>query len=261
MVVMNLKVVQLNLYKGKWLEEASSFLKGQDADLITLQEVSVGDVSYYRDKNVNQFDFLKKELGLFGVFHASIEFLDSSNSVFGNAVLSKFEIVEHKVIPFCTFRPVTLDEFSNNTGDVWSKLPRHILDATLNVNGHNVHTMSLHARRTVKPVDSEESLKHSRILVEHIKSLSDEPFIVGGDFNLPPETQFIKNVEQVACNLVDPAKFKQTLNSRRHFLKDDGFVIDYIFTSKQFVARKVDVPDVDISDHLPVVAELEFVKS
>ena len=50
----------------------------------------------------------------------------------------------------------------------------------------------------------------------------------------------------------------QTLNPRVHFLKDHGFLVDYIFGSKHMKADSIEVSDVDVSDHLPVVAQLDF---
>lgn len=255
---MNLKIVQLNIYKGKFLHEAIDFLKKEDADLVTLQEVTVGEVSFFEDKSVNIFDLLENKLNLNGVFHSDLEISDDKNSALGNAVLSKFPIVESKVVVFNTFRALSFSEFSNNVDDVWASISRHMLDAVVEIDGFRVHAISVHGRRTAPPVDDEENLRQADLIVEYIKSLGNEPFVMGGDFNMPLGSLVIDKISAVSENLMTPSSASQTLNPRIHELGNKGYLVDFIFTSKNFRLKKIDVPQVDISDHLPILALLEL---
>jgi len=62
------KVVQINIYKGRYLESLADFLIREKPDLVTLQEVSSGKVNLFSDTSINLFEYLKEKIGLFGFF-------------------------------------------------------------------------------------------------------------------------------------------------------------------------------------------------
>ncbi|HSX19321.1 MAG TPA: endonuclease/exonuclease/phosphatase family protein [Candidatus Saccharimonadales bacterium] len=257
---MTLKFIQINIYKGKFLGELIDFLKGENPDIISAQEVTAGSLNYCQDKTANLFEGLKNDLGLNGVFHSDIKIVEDENARFGNALFSKYPILDAKIIVLKDFRPVSDFEFVNNTKNVWAELPRHMLDTTLDLNGKKIHAISVHGRRIAPPEDDEENLRQAQLMADYLKSLGDEPFILGGDFNMPAGSQTIKKIEGVATNLLEGENVKQTLNPKVHELGENGFDVDFIFTSKHFKKISVEVPQVTISDHLPIVAELEFNK-
>lgn len=255
---MVLKVIQLNLWKGKFLNEAIDFLKSQDSDLVLMQEVTSGPVNFFEEKDANLFEILKERLELVGVFHSDVKLSDEPNARFGNVVFSKNPILEFEVFPLRDHLPITLSEFTNNTNNIWADFPRHMLDATIDCDGREIHAISVHGRRIAPPADDEENLRQARLMAEYIKSLKDVPFVMGGDFNMPPDSQVIKIVSDVSNNLMKDKPIGQTLNPRVHELGDRGYLVDYIFASGHFSLKSLEVPQVDISDHLPVIAELEF---
>lgn len=254
---MTLKFLQINVFKGKFLDELVSFIKETDPDICAMQEVSSGKINFYMGTQ-NTFEILKERLGWNAVFYSDVEIVDDPLSLFGNAVFSKYPILKSNVVPLKTFRPVTLFEFNNNPNDIWADLPRHMLDATVDFSGMQIHAVSVHGRRVVPPIDSPESTRQAKLMTKYLKSLGGEPFIVGGDFNMPPETEVIKIMETVSGNLMADSGVKQTLNPKVHELGEKGYLVDFIFTSKHFKKISLDVPQVTVSDHLPVVAELEF---
>lgn len=257
---MKLKFLQVNIFRGKFLEELLEFIKKLDPDIIAMQEISSGDTNLYKDKKANLFELIKGRIGYNGVFHSDTSLSSSPSSRFGNGVFSKWPIVSSKPVPLATFRPLTLDEFNNNTDDVWAKLSRHMLDATVDMGGEKIHAISVHGRRIAPPVDDPENTRQAHIMADYLKSLGEEPFIVGGDFNVPPETEVIKLVSEVSNNLMVGSGIKQTLNPREHILGDHGFLVDYVFTSKHFEKISLEVPWVTVSDHLPIIVELELAR-
>lgn len=253
---MILKVVQLNLFKGKFLDAALDFLKSQNPDLICLQEVTAGRVNFHEKTDADLFAILKARLGLFGIFLSDVKISDEQGARFGNAVFSKRPILESKVFPLKDFRAMTLSEFSNNTNNVWADLPRHMLDATIDFESRKIHAISVHGRRIAPPADDEENLRQAKLVAEYLRSLGNQMYIMGGDFNMPPDSEVIKIISSVARNLMVGRPITQTLNPRVHELGDNGYLVDYIFTSSHFSTKSLEVPQVDVSDHLPVVAEL-----
>src|SRR3989344_5366586 len=91
------KFIQVNIYKGKYLE--------------------------------NLLDFLKK---------------DDADSFFGNAIFSKYKIINSNVVVLKTFRPVTIDELDGVSGDIREQIPRHLLDAEVDYDGKVMHILSWH---------------------------------------------------------------------------------------------------------------------
>lgn len=253
---MVLKVIQLNLFKGKFLPEAIDFLKSQSPDIITMQEVSAGVVNFYEKKDADLFRILKDELGLAGVYHSDIKLSDEPSAKFGNAVFSKWPILESKVVPLNYLGPITLSEFKNT--NVWARFSRHMLDAIVDVEGFRLHAISVHGRRIAPPADDDENVRQAVKMAEYIKSLGDQPFIVGGDFNMPQGSKVIEIVSGVSNNLMENSGVVQTLNPKVHELGENGYLVDFVFSSKHFKKISVEVSQVTISDHLPVIAELVF---
>lgn len=256
--VVGFKFIQVNIYKGKYLDALLEFLKSENPDFISMQEVTAGAANFYEDKGANLFDLLAKKLDYRGVFHFDTKFSDAANSFFGNAVFSKWPIVKSQVLELKIFRPVTLFEFNNNVNKVWENIARHMLDATVALGDLKIHAISIHGRRTAPPVDDAENIRQAKLVATYLRSLKDKPFVVGGDFNMPSNSQVIKILSKVATNLMENSGIGQTLNPKVHELGDKGYLVDYIFTSKHFKLLSLKVPQVTVSDHLPVVAQLEI---
>lgn len=255
-----LKFIQVNIYKGKYLDELLEFLKREDADIIAMQEVTIGGFNfYYKDKNANLFEILKKEIGVHAIYHGDLKLKGHPGSFLGNAVFSKFKIVDHQVVVLKKFKPVTLDELDGKGANIIRRqIDRHLLDATLDVDGRTIHAISVHGAWTAPPIDTEENLRQARLIVNHLNSLGNRPFIIGGDLNMPPNTHVIEMISKVARNLMLDSGVVGTLNPRVHEIAPRNFMVDYIFVSNHFKVKFLKVPEVDVSDHLPVVAQLKF---
>lgn len=253
---MTFKFIQINIFKGKYFDSLVDFLRQENPDLISMQEVTAGAANLYGDKGTNIFELLKEKLKIAGVFHADIEFSDYPNAAFGNAVFSKRPIIKSEVVVLKTFRPVTLFEFNNNSGNIWADLPRHMLDATINFGDFKIHAISVHGRRIAPPADDAENIRQAKVVASYLRSLGGESFIVGGDFNMPLGSEVIKIVSGVSINLMEGADVTQTLNPRVHERGEKGYLVDFVFCSAHFEVESLNVPEVDISDHLPVIVKL-----
>ena len=90
------------------------------------------------------------------------------------------------------------------------------------------------------------------------------PKIIGGDFNLMPDTISVKMFEKWGYrNLIREFGIKSTRNriSWEQFKDQPGFVkqyfADYAFITKEIKVDGFSVPDLEISDHLPLVLDFE----
>lgn len=88
--------------------------------------------------------------------------------------------------------------------------------------------------------------------------------IIGGDFNLNPDTKSVKMFEEAGYrNLIKEFDIKSTRNkiSWDQFKDEPGFYkqyfADYCFVSKDVKVKSFEVPYNEISDHLPLILDFE----
>jgi len=256
--------VQINIYRGMYLTNLLKFLKDKNSDIITMQEVTSGKLNFYKDQSLDLFLLLKRGLGINGKCHRDLKLSKLPNSKLGNAVFSMFEVLDSRVITLKKFRPVTSDELDGNGAfKIRPLLPRHILDVSLNVEGNTLHVLSAHGAWTAPPCDTQENLRQAKLIKAHLELLNkdNQPFILGGDLNMPPDTKVIEMIGSVSNNLMLGSPFGYTTHPKIHKIAPRKFLVDYVFTSKHFKLLSLDVPEVTVSDHLPVVAKLEVMEN
>lgn len=254
---MTFKFIQINIFKGKYLSDLLDFLKSENPDFISMQEVTTGGFNLYFDKHVSLFDLLGDCLKMHGVFHGDLKLAGDPSSVFGNAVFSKKRILKSNVVVLKKFRPVTNAELDGESGEIREQIDRHLLDAEIDLGTSTIHIMSWHGAWTAPPHDTQETLRQARLVYDYVKTISS-PFILGGDLNAIIESKAVGMIGELASNLMMNSGVDMTTNIKVHKIAPRGFLIDYIFTSKHFELIKLEVPQITVSDHLPVVASLEY---
>ncbi len=112
--------------------------------------------------------------------------------------------------------------------------------------------------------DTPKRLGQSKKIIDFFGQTSG-PKIIGGDFNLNPETESIKMFEKAGYrNLIKEFGIQNTRNelSWTNFSNDPKFVkqyfADYVFVSPDVKVKKFEVPYNEISDHLPLILEIEI---
>lgn len=253
---MKLKIVQVNIYRGKFLNELVNFLEEQKPDFICAQEVTGGSRNLFEDKTINLFEYLRRELKVYGVYNHDFTVSDKEDSFQANAVFSKFPIVGQEVLVLKQHEFVKNENVQKQV--MFKKVPRHVLDAIVAVEGFRMHIMSWHGAWTAPPSDDLRTLGNAQLVVSYIKSLGDQAFILCGDLNNIIGSKTVGLIETVANNLMLGEDIKQTTHPKIHKIVPRGYLVDYIFTSKHFLLKRLEVPEVTVSDHLPVVAELSF---
>lgn len=252
---MKFKVIQVNIYKGKYLEALVDFLKKEDPDFVTMQEVTAGWANFYKDKSTNTYEYIRQQLGFFGVFCNDAIFKDHPDALHGNAVLSRFPIKSSNHIVLRPSVEITDELFVDSR--FYPSFPRGICDATVEVGGQPMHLLSVHGAWTAPPTDTPEALRQAKLIADHLKGL-DTPFIMGGDLNTTSEMQVFKLIEKSAVNLLEDSGIEFTTHPTVHKIAPRKLAVDYIFTSPDFKKISIEAPLVLVTDHLPVVAELEF---
>jgi len=231
---MKLKIVSWNIWCDGDFDGISKFLKSSDADIIGLQEVLPDS------KKIPITDFLKS-LGYEYIYSGlTLTFSDGNTKEMGNAVFSKYKIIDTKIH--------NLSEDNNRIAvEADIKLPNGIL--------HVFSTHIIHSH-LMKPSESQD-LQAENLL----KILPKEKVIVMGDFNATPESNVFKIMTKELSNT------DQSLSPTWSMYPEGCPVckpqkpdlrLDYIFTSKDIKTSSSKVESSKASDHLPISVLIEI---
>lgn len=195
---------------------------GIDPDVCGLNEVR-GRGS--RDDYTQQAETLGSALEMHAVFGCSA--MIGGSNAYGNAVLSKYPLREMRVIPI--------------KETVAGAEPRSVLFADYG------DFVVLQTHLGLKEPEFFEGIDTVYTLLK----AQNKPCVLMGDFNMLPNHPALSRL------LNDP--------DVRH--ADTGFTfpsdapdrkIDYIFTNNKVTIRSCYVPELVVSDHRPIIAEIEF---
>jgi len=245
---MKIKLLTTNIWRyyewEKRKEKLVNFLKKENADIVFLQEVAYDE--RLKDKWKNQVEEINEKIGYpssnFGKLMEMKKWHDKPIDrimLYGFGILSKYPIKHSRVI---ILPPV---EKNKKFG---------FMHVTIETEKGNVDLINVHFENTNK--GSKEQLKQTLnwCKKKEIKSL------IAGDFNM----KIVEDLKEIAGRdyeisyLIKPYKsFMPT-----EFSHDKvPITLDYIIIHKEkFKFKKVECINKDISDHNPVVAEVEFIK-
>lgn len=107
----------------------------------------------------------------------------------------------------------------------------------------------------VGKVDTPERIIQSQNIIKFLESYRDDGIILSGDFNLSPDTQSIKILEE--CGLIN-LNSRFGINSTRSSFYD-GLVkcVDYIFVNNRIHVNSLSTIQSEASDHLPLLLEFD----
>lgn len=248
---MEIKIVNLNVWLGgKLMPNILDFLSKENADILNLQEVkrSKSPKRQYQTEKI-----IRENLELYKYSYFSPAFYDTvEESDFGNLILSKFPFISYDTTFF-------FGKYSNYTKGQNPKyfpiIPRNIQHAKIQagniiINDYNLQGIWAHGDGS----DSPQRLKMSEAVVKQIKNKHN--VILTGDFNSQEGTKTIINIEKHLINIFKDER-KSSFNMKQK--SDPGYataVVDFIFVSPGIKVISKSMPGVDVSDHLPLVANL-----
>jgi len=242
------KLISLNIWEGHMCDDILNLLKTKDdIDIFCLQEVySNAPKSISTCNNIVTLDIferiqdaLPKHIGYFSPV---------VNEYYGNAIFVNKNITvsgEGK-------EEIYLNPQYNGVGPAHNRALQWL---KCHVGAQIFYVANIHGLWNGKgKADSPERLEQSQKIRNFVESLR-HPILLCGDFNLRPDTESIKIVEQGFNNLISQNNIKSTRT--KLYLKDEKHA-DYIFVSVDIeVALFRVLPDV-VSDHAPLLLEFAF---
>lgn len=256
-----MKLVSLNTWGGRYFDPLIAFIKlHSDADIFCFQEIqdTTSKVKQYVNIRVNLLSEVKQILPNFQVFYFPVvkSFDDEANlvsfdSTFGSAMLVKKSIKIHSQANYI----VSGDQIFPFLKKDFSNLPTPLQYAGFTINGKEFAVFNFHG--TPFPghkLDSANRLLEAQTVQEIMKEESGAK-ILAGDFNLLPEAQSIKIFEAGLKNLIAEFHVEKTRSNLSPYFGKSNFqkFADYTFVSVEVNVISFQIPDVQISDHLPMI--------
>ncbi len=206
-------------------------VKKSGADIIGLNEV--------RDKGSSE-DFeaqafvLAAKCGLYSCFAKAIQI--ENKGPYGNALLSRYPILSYSAIGIPDPETKQFDGYYET---------RCLLKAKIDY-GNGLDVLVTHFGLNV-----DEQINAAATVLNKI---SDNNCVLMGDFNLQPDSRIIKSISSRindTSSASDEPLF--TFPSDKPCKK-----IDYIFVSRDICVKSVFVPEMIVSDHRPIMADVEL---
>lgn len=250
---MKLKLLQLNIEKGRFLENIVDFVKKNNIDILCFQEVTNGSVSY---EGVNCFNKLKNSLNYKGVLTECWNLSGEKGSFSGNAVFFKkdLNLIKEKTVWLKPYK-----EIKNLNTRAVEESPRCATALKFRLDSEVFYIINTHLAWGETPEDKPYKLEQAHILYEFVKKLKS-PFILCRDFNVPPSSQIIKWFDQTARNLIVENGVANTLNEKVHKAKNlfpKGLAVDYIFIKSPLKTLSFCKVDKTLSDHYGLLIQFE----
>lgn len=261
-----MKLVSLNIWGGKAYEPLMKFIKksAPTTDIFCFQEVFESPASLKERKGtrINILADLKGALTGFETLSAPIgggytldgpvdlDVTESNTTFVKRDAIPKIES-SGAVFIHDTFRKLLKNEAA---GDV----PNNFLYTRFSHDGKKFVVCNIHCiSQPGDKLDTPDRIRQSQIIKDFLEKESGAK-IICGDFNLLPETKSIKILENAGLiNLISKFKIERTRSRLSSFYGKPDFqkFADYTFVSQGVNVLNFSAPDVDISDHLPMVLE------
>jgi len=224
------KALTFNIHRGKTafgvpsLNQIFEILKNENPDFIAIQEV---DRYKLRTAFVDQISWLSEKLELEYVFGSNIQGVVSQ---YGNALLSKYPIIEWGQIPL-----------------TYTSEPRSLLWAKIQTNEGLIYITSIHLG-----LDTENRTEHFTKITEALSDF-EEPVLLMGDFNVLPNNQaFLQFRSKISGQFI--------FTEIPTFVKNQPIQIDYIFGQGIYELQQYNIPT-KASDHYPLILKFKLQKN
>jgi len=254
---MKIKFLTLNLFEGgKLFDNILKFLDKEKPDILALQEVYDGKDKKLA-KNLRSMEVLKQFLNKYH-YHFTPELIvvrDEGKIIEGNAIFSKFPILNSSVIFFS--HPYGEYDRYPEEGD-YAKHPKNMHCCSIKIENKILNACNIHGIWGRDGNDTKDRIKMSKIIVNQIKGKKN--VILAGDFNINYNTKTIKNIEKHLISVFKNQLITSFNLKRKDLTASPGYAkaaVDMIFTSPNLEILSKRCPDVDVSDHLPLLCEID----
>jgi len=262
-----MKITFLNTWNGIRNKEYLEFMrtKVQSEDILCLQEVS----SFHTDKIgkngalLHAWEITRTAMHNHVGFHAVRQSTWDDDDLREPSPWGLVLFIPH-TISILEYREIFILGHRNSAQDTLhgADLPVLLQASKINHNQKNLWIINIHgyyAGNGFGKYDTQERITQSQGIVDFIKTLSGD-IILGGDFNLNPDTESIAMIEKADLrNLITEFKIPSTRTA--HYPEEKRAKwphADYVFVSRNIdvISFSVDINS-PVSDHAPMYLEIK----
>jgi endonuclease/exonuclease/phosphatase family metal-dependent hydrolase len=246
-------LLHLNIWKGAHIDTIVNFVRKNDFDFLSFQEVSTGQFSF---AEINCLEKIQKSLSYSHEMTIDLKLIHDRESYEGNAIFFKksFLPLNKKIIKM-------KDEMALETTTMdWTQAPRSAIALQFEKEDKKFWIINTHLAWGLTPDDKDYKIAQAQILRDQIKKLKG-PFILTGDFNVTPETKVISLFNSLGRNVTVENNITNTLNPQIHHAKHlfpAGLAVDYMFTKDITVNSFHLVKHPTLSDHLGLTLDFNL---
>jgi len=248
-----MKIMQINLWMGRMAKGLMRYIEKEHPDVICMQEVSNADFEVMLPDRM--FDILARIKEVSGLEHEyfsprySID-VAGGTAPFGNAILSRFPFESTKTVQIehTTVEHVTARSYQHNVNNLQV--------VRISANSVSWTIANNHGHHELEPLGNHESVAAMLRIVDELKGV-DGPLVFCGDLNVMPESPAMRVFDGWMDDIVAHSGVTTTL---ARVNVDRDVVCDHILVNDRVAVKSFKVDDVIISDHYPLVAELEVQK-
>lgn len=256
---MKIKLITLNLFQGGlYFDAIKDFLRKENPDILCVQE-AYNSHDKKLTRSLRSIDALKEIFPSY-FYHFAPELLSvrkEGKIDTGNAIFSRFPII--KTDAFFYDIPYGEYEFyaKNDNKYDFSLLPNNLEHVKMRINNKELNVFNTHGIWGHDGKDTKRRLQMGEMIINQIKDKSN--VILAGDFNLFPTTTTVRNIGK-HLKSVFSNELQTTFNMKLkpHPGNYSTSAVDMIFVSKNIHIFEKYCPNVDVSDHLPLVCVLAF---
>lgn len=266
-----MKLISLNTFGGTFFEPLMAYIREEasDTDIFCFQEIldTKGDIQESMGARANLFAEISEALPGFNGFFSPVQmnFVPAGptddNIEFGLAIFINKNIPIHSTGNFFLYgQQNALLPSDITTLPTEAQYVQFFVDKKM-VTVCNVHGTAWPGDK----LDSSIRLEQTRKILAFVNNQPGEK-IICGDFNLFPNTRSVEQFEESGfCNLIKEYNIQTTRGSLIKKIHPEyantpgGFqeFADYTFVTPGISVTSFDVPDLPISDHLPMVVEFD----
>lgn len=241
-----MKLITLNTWGARVKGPFFDFIKKyRGVDIFCFQEVYEKAEEklkvHYPEVSYNLFSELKKMLPDYDGY-----FRPAFHGIYGIAVFIKKD--------FKIFEEGDIIVHDNSTyTEIGGHHSRNLQWIKFELDGKKFTVMNVHGLWNGKgKTDTPERISQSKMIKEFVNK-SEDPKILCGDFNLNPDTESIKIIEEGMDNLIKKHSIKSTRTSL--YTKPEKFA-DYVFISPDIKVKDFKVLPDEVSDHSALFLEV-----
>lgn len=242
--IINIASWNIWIHGSRDFKGMAEVIKENKIDVVGIQEAGI---FYDNPQPLNIAEKIARELDFNFVFYPSLDARPERSYIIGNAILSRFPILESAVYPLGP--EVEYDETSRTE-------PRILVFSKIKVEDKLVNFYTTHLQFSVNCQTTDARLNQVEKILALVKS--DRPTILAGDFNVPPQNEEIKKIEKVLTRVSGDEPTWTVYPWEKYGWKVGGleYRIDYLFISKDLKYKNPQVIKSRLSDHLPIKASV-----